>query len=60
MAQKQVKWWQKTTLRNLVGAFIMTSGMCYFMYKGNMEGIMLLVGLVSRWFYEQTREQRRQ
>jgi hypothetical protein len=44
------KWW-KTTLANIVGAFILVSAMLFFIWQKYTDGIMLLVGYAAGWFY---------
>ena len=41
--EKAEKWW-KTTLANVVGAFILVSAMLFFIWQKYTDGIMLLVG----------------
>jgi len=53
------RWW-KTTLANIVGAFILIASTLYFIYTKNTEGLMMLAGAALGWFYGWRRQQQEQ
>jgi len=44
-------WLKKTSLANVVAAFCIVTITCYFIYKGNIEGLSYILGFVLGYYY---------